>query len=76
METRPLSATKRWRLVEVLERAKYEPTFSRELPLERPPAFRVFFMGWWTDAGGVEDVVVERTADSFTLGGDPIEQLL
>ena len=25
METRPLSATKRWRLVEVLEKAKYEP---------------------------------------------------
>ena len=40
METRPLSATKRWRVVEILERAKYRPTSSPRLPRGRTGATR------------------------------------
>ena len=33
METRPLSKDKRWRLVEIIERAKYSPKFGRRISM-------------------------------------------
>ena len=38
METRPLSATKRWRVVEILERPQLAALAAEELPEEQPPA--------------------------------------